>query len=105
MGEFKAAGFHGAVGSTNATNVTTHECEYNLKNCHLGGKSSHTSRTYNATVNHRRRLLFSTRGGPARWNDKTLVGFNKFVSGICNGEILEDVEFELFETNINGDVI
>lgn len=71
MKEFTVAGLPGALGSTDATHITTWQCEYNLRNNHLGGKSSSTTRSYNITVNHRRRILHSTRGGPGRWNDKT----------------------------------
>ena len=65
----------------------------------------HTARTYNITVNHRRRILSTTTGHPSRWNDKTLVRFDKFVSGIHDGSILEDVEFELLERNEEGDIV
>eukprot|EP00804_Cyclotella_cryptica_P020059 CCRYP_014862-RA/>CCRYP_014862-RA protein AED:0.20 eAED:0.18 QI:0/0/0/1/0/0/4/0/367 len=73
MKEFTVAGLPGVLGSTDATHITTWQCEYNLRNNHLGGKSSSTTRSYNITVNHRRRILHSTRGGPGRWNDKTMV--------------------------------
>ena len=99
------AGMHGACGSSDATHITSENCEYNLRNNHIGGKSSHTTRTFNVTVNHRRRILFSTRGGPGRWNDKTLVLFDDFVSGIRDGDILGDTEFELLERGRNGEII
>jgi len=54
MREYKVAGFPGCVGSTDCTHVTTKRCEYRLKNNHLGAKSSHTTRTFNLTCNHRR---------------------------------------------------
>ena len=105
MAEFAMAGMHGACGSSDATHITSENCEYNLRNNHIGGKSSHTTRTFNVTVNHRRRILFSTRGGPGRWNDKTLVLFDDFVSGIRDGDILGDTEFELLERGRNGEII
>jgi hypothetical protein len=61
--------------------------------------------TYNITANHRRRILSSTRGHPARWNDKTVVLFDTFVRGIYEGSALDDNEFTLFELNGNGDVV
>ena len=36
MKEFTVAGLPGALGSTDATHVTTWQCEYNLRNNHLG---------------------------------------------------------------------
>ncbi len=68
----------------------------------MGGKSSHTTRTYNLTCNHRRKILSTTTGNPGRWNDKTLVRFDEFVSGIRDGTFLQDVEFELYERMPNG---
>jgi hypothetical protein len=32
-----------------------------------------------------------------RWNDQTMVRFDEFISGIRDGTVLEDMEFELFE--------
>ena len=59
---------------------------------------SHTARTYNMiTVNHRRRILSTTRGHPARWNDKTLILFDEFICGLHSGELLQDVCFELYD--------
>ena len=63
---------------------------------------THTARTYNMTVNHRRRILSTTHGHPARWNDKTLANFDSFMNGIRNGGILDDVVFELFDVDDNG---
>eukprot|EP00804_Cyclotella_cryptica_P009806 CCRYP_016250-RA/>CCRYP_016250-RA protein AED:0.25 eAED:0.25 QI:0/0/0/1/1/1/2/0/249 len=98
MKEFTLAGLPGALGSTGATHITTWQCEYNLRN-----KAS-TTCSYNITVNHRRRILHSTRGGPGRWNDKTMVLFDTFVRGIHDGDHLHDVEFELFERR-HGDIV
>ena len=78
MAEYAEAGFPGCVESTDCTHITTERCEYNLKNNHLGNKSSHTTRTFNLTCNHRRRILHTTRGGPGRWNDMTMVRFDTF---------------------------
>jgi hypothetical protein len=105
MHEMKLAGLHGAVGSTDATHIVLEKCSNRLKNAHLGGKMKHAARTYNITVNHRRRILSTTTGHPSRWNDKTLVRFDKFVSGIHEGTILNDVEFSLWEKNHDGQVV
>ena len=54
MAEYAEAGLPGCVGSSDCTHITTEGCEYKLKNNHRGGKSSHTTRTFNLTCNHRR---------------------------------------------------
>jgi hypothetical protein len=64
MHEYSQAGFPGCVGSCDCTHIVTKRCEYNLKNNHLGAKSSLTMRTFNLTCNHRRRILHMTNGGP-----------------------------------------
>ena len=89
MREFTVAGLPGALGSTDATHITMWNCVYNLRNNHLGGKSKSTTRSYNMTVNHRRRILHSTRGGPGRWNEQTMVLFDNFVKGIYDGDHLQ----------------
>ena len=95
--EMEKAGFHGCIGSMDATNVKIEMCRAFLAQVHKGFKASFTSRTYNITVNHRRRILSSTSGHPARWNDKTLVRYDQFASGIQNGEVLSDTIFYLYE--------
>ena len=106
MREFEEAGFPGCVGSSDATHITTDRCEYNLKNNHLGPKSSLTARSYNLCVNHRRRILHSTPGGPARWNDQTMVRFDRFITQIrSDGLNLQENTFELLARGKGGEVI
>jgi hypothetical protein len=96
MGEYRLAGFPGAVGSSDATHVVLERVQFKHRQSHLGFKMTHTARTYNITVNHRRRILSTTRGHPARWNDKTLCLFDPFMSKLHSGEILDDNVFELY---------
>ena len=78
--------------------IVMEKCEHRLRQFHLGPKLKHTSRGYNVTVNHRRRILSCTSGHPARWNDKTLLMYDYFAMSIMNGE-LQDHEFELYENS------
>ena len=94
--EMKLAGIHSAVGSIDATHIVLEKCSNCLKNSHLGGKMKHAAETYNIAVNHCRQILSTTTGHPSRWNDKTLIRFDAFVSGIHEGTILNDVEFCLW---------
>jgi hypothetical protein len=105
MHEMQAAGFHGALGSMDATHVVILNCKFGQRQAHLGFKLKQTSRTYNIVVNHRRRILSSTGGHPARWNDKTIVLFDTFINDIKSGNILADNEFELFEYDEDEDEI
>ena len=93
--EFHKAGFQGCVSSTDATHVSLENCSYRLKHIHKGYKLSLSSRTYNISVNHRRRILHSTSGHPASWNDKTLQHFDTFMEGIKSGESLPELIFIL----------
>jgi hypothetical protein len=78
---------------------------YKLCNQHIGFKMSHTACTYNVTVNHHWQIVCTTDGHPATWNDKTLTLLNKFVQGIHDGKILNDLKFELFELNEKDKVV
>ena len=99
--DYDKAGFTGAVGSADTVNIILEKGTHRLKQAHLGGKSSLTCRTFNVVVNNRREILHTTSGYPARWNDKTLILFDEFLTNIQSGNILQDCEFELFEYNEN----
>ena len=43
-------------------------------------------------------------GGPGRWNDKTKVLLDRFVSGIKDGNHLNNVDFELLEMR-HGEIV
>jgi len=100
--EFDLAGFPGCVSSTDATHIAMDCCAHKLCHIHKGFKLNLPSRTYNLSCNHRRRILFTTSGHPASWNDKTLQRFDKFMTGIYSGKLLNDVTFELYDNNKEG---
>ena len=100
--EFEIAGMHGAIGSMDACHVIIEKCTHRLKQNHLGGKSKQTARSYNLTCNHRRQILHTTSGHPARWNDKTVVLYDELARGLRNGSILEDNTFELLQKENDG---
>ena len=95
----------GCIGSTDATHIVMERLSYRLRHLHLGYKLVHTARTYNLTVDHRRRILSTTDGNPARFNDKSLVLFDNFVKSIKRGKYYDDFDFQLYDFNENGDVI
>ncbi len=104
MQEYAAAGFPGCVDSSDCTHIVTKRCEYNLKNNHLGPKSSHTTRMFNLTCNHRRRILHTTSGGPGRWNDQTMVRLDEFIMAIRESTILRENTFELLSRDSHGNI-
>ena len=93
--EYREAGFPGCVGSTDATHIPLEKVSFALRQGHLGYKMSCTARTYNLTVNHRRQILHSTTGHPGRWNDKTQVRFDSFMTELQNGALNSTMSFEL----------
>ena len=95
MSEFTEAGFNGCIGSADVTRVIIEKCHARLKNQNLGGKDSHTTRAFQIVMNHRRQILASTVGYPGRWNDKTIVRFDGFVTDIQRGLYLQDNIFTL----------
>ena len=105
MAEFTISGFPGCVGSSDCTHIATERCEYSLRNQHIGQKSSHPTRTFSLTANHRRRILHTSSGGPGSWNDQTMVRHDNFVSGIYHGLYLDDIEFDLHDYDKNGIII
>ena len=103
--EYLSAGFPGCVGSTDASHVIIEKCSYRLRQLHLGYKLAHTARTYNITVNHRRKILHTTSGHPARFNDKTLVLFDHFINRLHDGKCNELHKFTLMDFGPNGEII
>ena len=101
----KAAGFSGCVASSDATHVPIINCRFGLKQSHLGWKLSTTARTYNISVTGTRRILSSTGGHPSRWNDKSIVMFDDFLTSVKDGNILDDVTFTLYEYDSNRNII
>ena len=101
--EYHKAGFPGCIGSSDATHIVMEKCKYSLRQLHLGYKLTHTARTYNITVNHRRRILSSTKGHPARFNDKTLCLFDDFINRLKTGAYDSKFHFDLFDYAENGE--
>ena len=93
--EYNIAGFPGCIGSTDATHIPLEKVCMSMRQAHLGHKSKVTMRTYNLTCNHRRKILHTTEGHPARWNDKTLIRFDNFMSELRDGALNEKFDFEL----------
>ena len=97
INEFAMAGLPGCIGSSDCTHIVVKRCQFGLRNQHLGAKSSCTTRTFNLTVNHRRQILHTSRGGPGGWNDQTMVRRDNFINGLHQGDHLDDVQFYLEE--------
>ena len=103
--KYISAGFPGCVGSSDASHVIIEKCSYRLRQLHLGYKLAHTARTYNITVNHRRKILHTTTGHPARFNDKTLVLYDHFINRLHDGKCNDLHKFTLMDFGPNGDII
>ena len=59
------------IGSMDATHVKLERVASSRHQSHLARKLHATARSYNVVVNHRRRILGTTNGHPARCNDKS----------------------------------
>ena len=102
---FQIAGFDGCIGSSDATHVPMLKCPAWASNMNKGFKLNLPSRTYNATVDHSRRILCSTTGHPATWNDKTLVLYDPLLTKVKDRRVHEEYEFMLYEHDENGDIV
>jgi len=100
--EYAEAGFPGCIGSMDATHIEHCRISYNCRQAHLSFKLPFTARTYNIVTNHRRRIIGTTEGHPARWNDKSLVKFDEIAMDLHEGKgIMKDLEFELYDYGEN----
>ena len=90
---------------SDATNIVCEKVEHSLKNNHTGYKQSTTARTYNLTVTIERRIMNSTSGHPARWNDQSVSYFDNYIMSIKEGKLFNDHDFKLLERNLNGEIV
>ena len=95
----------GCIGSTDACHVGMLNCHNQLRIRNSGFKMNMPTRTFNLTANHRRKILSTTTGHPGRFNDKTLVRFDKFVMNVKGGKILPKNVFGLLWKNEDGNVV
>lgn len=95
MREYAEAGFPNCLGSSDATHVIMERCYARLRNQNKGAKMATTARTFNITVNHRRRILHTTNGFPSSWNDKTLIRFDTFLTDVQLGRTYSEIPFDL----------
>ena len=102
---FRMAGFNGCIASSDATHVGMLSCASWAHIMHKCFKLNIPSRTYNATVTHSRKILGTTSGHPATWNDKTLVLFDPLIYNVNNGVIPDNFEFMLYERNNEGIIV
>jgi hypothetical protein len=49
--------------------------------------------------------VYSTHGGPGCWNDQTMVRLDQFISGVRDGYLLQDNDFELLDYDHLGNLI
>ena len=103
--EYLLAGFAGCMGSMDATHVGMLKCFYKLKQFNDSWKLNMPSRTYNATVTHRRRIIHTTKGHPGRWNDQTLQLYDALAKCLRDGSKFDDLEFVLLRRLDDGTVV
>lgn len=96
--EYTRAGFPGCLSSGDATHVGMLKCQFKLKQYMMSHKLDMPSRTYNIHVTHRRRILYTTSGHPARWNDMTLQLYDDYANKMKDGKMFGgDFIFTLLE--------
>jgi len=80
MHEYMLSGLFGCFGSTDMMHIPVDMCRHNLRQMHMGFKLKNPARAYNLTANNRQRILHTTKGYPAQWNDKTIIKFDTWIT-------------------------
>ena len=96
MQVYSKLGLNGCIGSMDATHIQGGRIPAALAQAHISFKLKHPARSYNITVDHKRRILFSTRGFPGRYNDQSIVRYDDFFCQISDNAIGNNTKFWLY---------
>ena len=96
MEVYSKLGLNGCIGSMDATHIQSCRIPASLAHAHVSYKMNHPARSYNITVDHQKKILFTSRGFPGRYNDKTVVRYDELFCGISDGTIGNDITFWLY---------
>lgn len=78
------------------THITWWNCSANLRN-YCSSRYHRVTLAYEVTVDHKRRCLHCSPGFYGSMNDKTIIKFDRFVSGIHSKQIYANIEFDLYD--------
>ena len=78
-------GMASCIGSMDATHMLCKHIPFDLQKEHKGHKQPGNACMHNIIVNNRRRILCTTKGHPAWWNNKFLVQFDKLALALWCG--------------------
>ena len=98
----KTAGFDGAFISVDTATIVFDSIFWEYCRQHMGYKQSLNSRTFNACTNHRRQTIYVTNGFPARWYDKTIVKYDKFINDVKINKLYGNNTVNLIEHDEDG---
>lgn len=93
--EYKMAGFPGFVGSMDCTHTRLDRCDSDFSNLSKG-KEKIPTRAFEIVVDHKRRILYVSRGFLGSTNDKTIVKFNSFVRMLRTNPLYKDFKYNMY---------
>jgi hypothetical protein len=94
MHVYDRLGLTGAVGSIDCTHVHWERVPHELKPLYVG-KEGFPTIVYEMIVNHNRKILYTTRGFPGSFNDKTICRYDAYVHSLRKGTLYKNIDFEL----------
>lgn len=94
MAPFKALGLHGAIASCDVVHIPWGACPAAWTNLHTG-KEKVPTLAYQVCVDHLGSAISSTSGFPGSMNDKAIVRFDKFITGVRERRLFNDVSYTL----------
>ena len=65
----------------------------------VAGKESYPTLAYNVVVSHAKEIFHITPSRPGTQNDKTLVRFDNFITGLSENPVFRDVTYILRDVN------
>jgi len=94
MEVYDRLGLTGAVGSIDCTHIHWDRVPKDLLPLYVG-KEGYPTIAYEVIVDHNRKILYTTRGFPGSFNDKTICKYDAYVNGLRTGTLYKNIEYEL----------
>ncbi len=99
---YSVVGITGAVSSTDCVHVGWDRTPHGFKPNYVG-KEKFSTVSYEVSCNRNKQILHVSQGHPGARNDLTIMKTDTYIQALCNGDLYDDITFELLDSH--GEVV